>query len=283
MSEELLQKNLKKSGIIVGNYEYYSIGNTNLKELKIYNIIPTKDYKDYGLRKPDALLIDRRNKKEINVILVIEWKSNEKLAKEQDKFIAIQQCNDVAQEIGAKIGLVTDRQEFIWFNPNHENKSNEYKDKTTQKKRSYTFITDNKNNNLNEPFIINQKEDQRNIDNLKPQTKKSIEIINKILKFIGRQNSKLIKGPTVNPAGLATQIWQDIWSCSGATPEKALYTFLELFIFKYLSDLGILTRDEDSGAEVNFEYIYNLPKKVLLNTTLTMLETICERNSQLIL
>lgn len=39
---------------------------------------------------------------------------------------------------------------------------------------------------------------------------------------------------------MAKQIWQDIWSVSGATPENCLYTFVELFIFKYLSDLGVL-------------------------------------------
>jgi len=44
----------------------------------------------------------------------------------------------------------------------------------------------------------------------------------------------------VNPTDLAKQIWQDIWSVSGATPENCLYTFIELFIFKYLSDLGVL-------------------------------------------
>ena len=39
---------------------------------------------------------------------------------------------------------------------------------------------------------------------------------------------------------MAKQIWQDIWSVSGATPENCLYTFVELFIFKYLSDLDVL-------------------------------------------
>ena len=36
-------------------------------------------------------------------------------------------------------------------------------------------------------------------------------------------------------------MWQDLWSVSGATPENCLYTFVEIFIFKYLSDLGVLT------------------------------------------
>ena len=39
---------------------------------------------------------------------------------------------------------------------------------------------------------------------------------------------------------LAEKVWQDLWSVSGATPENCLYTFVELFIFKYLSDLKIL-------------------------------------------
>ncbi|AWW50858.1 N-6 DNA methylase [Wolbachia endosymbiont of Folsomia candida] len=46
-----------------------------------------------------------------------------------------------------------------------------------------------------------------------------------------------------NPTDLAKQIWQDVWSVSGATPENCLYTFVELFIFKYLSDLSILKGD----------------------------------------
>ena len=31
-----------------------------------------------------------------------------------------------------------------------------------------------------------------------------------------------------------------MWAVSGATPENCLYTFVEIFIFKYLSDLGVL-------------------------------------------
>jgi hypothetical protein len=53
----------------------------------------------------------------------------------------------------------------------------------------------------------------------------------------------------VNPTDLAKQIWQDIWSVSGATPENCLYTFVELFIFKYTSDLGVL------GEGFNFDHL----------------------------
>src|SRR4030042_5824489 len=144
MSEELLQKSLNKGGLILGPFEYYNLGSTTLNDLKKYKIIPNKNYDAYGLRKPDSLLVDRRNKKKLSVILTIEWKKGEKFINEKDKIDAIEQCNDIAQEMGAKIGLATDGQDFIWFNPNHKNKNKEYKDRTTEKIRSYSLIV-NKN------------------------------------------------------------------------------------------------------------------------------------------
>ena len=85
MSEELIQKRLTKSGIKVGNYEYYNIGNTTLKQLKKYKIIPNNNYKKYESRKPDALLVDRRNKSKIKVIVVQENKDNGKFSSKKDK------------------------------------------------------------------------------------------------------------------------------------------------------------------------------------------------------
>ncbi len=44
-------------------------------------------------------------------------------------------------------------------------------------------------------------------------------------------------------------MWQDLWMAAGATPENCLYTFVELFIFKYLSDLNVLK------SHVNYDFI----------------------------
>ena len=65
-------------------------------------------------------------------------------------------------------------------------------------------------------------------------------LIEKINYSINEKNNQILPKKLVNPTDLARSIWQDIWSVSGATPENCLYTFVELFIFKYLSDLGIL-------------------------------------------
>lgn len=67
-----------------------------------------------------------------------------------------------------------------------------------------------------------------------------VKLISKILSSIGKDNDTLLVSSVVDPLPLAQQVWQDLWAVSGATPENCLYTFVEVFIFKYLSDLGVL-------------------------------------------
>jgi hypothetical protein len=49
---------------------------------------------------------------------------------------------------------------------------------------------------------------------------------------------------------------------SGATPENCLYTFVEVFIFKYLSDLGVLT-GLHSFSHLVAQYSSNTESEVL--------------------
>lgn len=61
-----------------------------------------------------------------------------------------------------------------------------------------------------------------------------------MLSSLSKDNDTLFASSVVDPLPLAQQVWQDLWAVSGATPENCLYTFVEIFIFKYLSDLGVL-------------------------------------------
>ena len=97
MSEELVQKRLNKHGLKIGCYEFYNIGSTTIKQLKKYKIIPNRSYSGYESRKPDALLADRRNKRSIKVILVIEYKDSGKFRTDDDQTKTVQQCNDLCQ------------------------------------------------------------------------------------------------------------------------------------------------------------------------------------------
>lgn len=261
MSEELIQKGLGEHGLIIGNYEFYNVGNTTLNQLKKYKIIPNKNYKEYGVRKPDSLLVDRRDKKNIKVVLVMEHKDHEEFKSEDDKKETIQQCNDLSQVLKATVGIATDGSSFIWFNPVHDKKENEYFDKTTNKKRSYTIIKDESGNDFIKEFLIDQKEDEADITKVNVKSRLSIQNLELITKSISSENSQIIKEKTIDPTSLAKQIWQDVWSVSGATPERCLYTFVELFIFKYLSDLNILNED-NKGNKINFKYIYSLSPEI---------------------
>lgn len=261
MSEELIHKGLKESGIKIGDFEFYPIGDTTLNQLKKYKIIPNKDYKKYGPRKPDALLVDRRDKKNIKTILVLEYKDIGKFTSQADIVATIQQCNDLCQELSAEIGVATDGNSYAWINPNHADSVNEYLDKTTRKKRSYSIVKDQNGADFIQSFTIDQKTSELELTKLTANTRQSLEYLELIRKSMSPENSQIVKEAAIDPSGLAKQIWQDVWSVSGANPEKCLYTFVELFIFKYLSDLNILTED-DKGNKVNFKHIYGLAPDV---------------------
>jgi type I restriction enzyme M protein len=257
MSEELIQKGLTDGGIKVGIYEYYPIGSTTLNQLKKYQIIPKKDYKKYGTRRPDTLLVDRRNKNDVKVTVVIEHKDLGKFVSDEDKKGTVEQCNDICQILNAEVGIATDLSSFVWFNPQQPNPLTGYKDQTTNATRSYTIIQNENGDDFIKEFVIDQKQDEQDLTKLNIKTRKSIQNLELVRRSIASTNSKIIKETTIDPTSLAKQIWQDVWSVTGATPEKCLYTFVELFIFKYLSDLGILAEDS-MGNKINFKDIYAL-------------------------
>ena len=76
--------------------------------------------------------------------------------------------------------------------------------------------------------------------NFDKKSTECITLINKIRASINATNDQIKAAATVDPLPLAEKVWQDLWAVSGATPENCLYTFVEIFIFKYLSDLGVL-------------------------------------------
>jgi len=259
MSEELQQRDLLEGGVKVGEYEYLNIGATSLNDLKKYQLIPFADYSIYGARKPDALLVDRRDKKNVRVIAVVEHKRASKFRTDKEQIAAIQQCNDVAQVLGASIGIITDSQDYIWINPQYGDAENNYVD-SNGVSRSYSFVKDVQKQKLLHPFIISNRNDEPDILGLNDDTRDTYSLIQQLLGSISESNSTIKADKTNDPTELAKQIWQDVWSVSGATPENCLYTFVELFIFKYLSDLDILNKDI-SGNDVNFDSVYNLGER----------------------
>ncbi len=83
MSEDIIKDGYEEHGLKVGKYQYYNLGTTTISTLKEYKIIPNRDYKEYENKKPDALLVNRKNKSKPTVIAVIENKSPEKFKTEK--------------------------------------------------------------------------------------------------------------------------------------------------------------------------------------------------------
>lgn len=204
MSEEILQRDLHNNPEKIGNWDFYNIGATSVKALKEYGIIRNVNYGKEERKKVDALIVQRKN-----VIAVIEYKKPSEFKTKAQKNKAIKQELEVARKIGANLIIATDTKETIWVNT----------------------ITGNR---------IKDEDNKEIKDNFNPKDEKTVSLIEKIIQSINELNDQIKPKKLVNPTNLAKQIWQDIWSVSGATPENCLYTFVELFIFKYLSDLNVL-------------------------------------------
>jgi hypothetical protein len=64
------------------------------------------------------------------------------------------------------------------------------------------------------------------------------------------ENDRILPKKLINPTDLAKQIWQDVWSVSGATPENCLYTS-DLKILQGTYNFYTLLRMYEEGNETN--------------------------------
>jgi len=255
MSEELSQKGYTRNGEPFGEYEYYNIGSTTINALKRYRIIPDKDYGKYGRSKPDGIIVDRCNLSNIKVIAVIEHKSSEEFNSQDKKDKAAEQCNTYCQVLDAMVGIVTDTSEYLWINPlaAKENSDRTYVDDHGTE-RSFSYILNEDGYKLSHTFV----HDTSNIT----EVGKVLKLFGKIKYDLNSSNSQLVQEKKIDPKNLSKNVWQSIWLASGENPDKCLATFVEIFIFKYLSDLGVLR--ENRGISVNFDAVLNSGKNICL-------------------
>lgn len=228
MSEELFQRDLIKNPEKIGKWDFYNIGATTVKALKEHGIIRNVDYGTEERKKVDGLLVLRKE-----VVAVIEYKPPTEFKTLKQKQKAVLQELSTARKLKASILIATDTVEAIWVNVHTGN-----------------IIRDQSGNPINETFS--------------PSNERLPALIDTVRDSINERNDQLKPNKLVNPTDLAKQIWQDIWSVSGATPENCLYTFVELFIFKYLSDLGVL-KGIYSFTTLMESYQTNTPEEVLEN------------------
>jgi type I restriction-modification system DNA methylase subunit len=253
MSEELSQRGLEKEGIRILSYEFYNIGNTTLKQLKGAKVIADLDYGDYEKSKPDGLLVNRSGQIP-NVIVVIENKDSSEFRTESQRKLATEQCNTLCQVLRAKIGVATDKNSFIWINPLETSSERAYKDHINGTLRSYSLILTEDKRPLSEPFIIGDKSIMKS-EGLDEETRNTLSYIERIISDLNNHNSVLKASKEVDPLPLAKSVWQDIYVNTKRSPVKCLYNVVEIFIFKFLSDLNVLQQPN------NFDFLMSLFSK----------------------
>lgn len=225
MSEELLQI----EPISIGRYQYYKIGATTLSQLKKAKIIKANIPKSISNKKPDGLVVLTGG----IVKAIIEYKQPSELNTTQKINKAIEQEIEVAKHL-CKLLIVTDGSKTFWINALNGNDIIENKSK------------------LKETFCVKKI--------LKKEITKEqllyLELLfDKIDHSLTKSNDIISEPKILDPSQLAKSVWQKIWINTGKEPEKCLYNVVELFVFKFLSDIGVLE------SHNNFQSVYNLKTK----------------------
>ena len=226
MTEELLQT----IPTPLGRYVYYKLGATNLATLAREKVISGKVPTEYALKKPDGLIVVPYSGV---VKAYIEYKSPQQLRTRTQIDSAIEQELKAAKPL-CKLLIVTDGQTSYWINTLS---GNQVKD---EREQGFTPF--------NAYRILKGEVHQEEILELE-------DLIDRIDQSLTADNDTITSPTLLDPSQLARTIWQKIWINTDKEPEKCLYNVVELFVFKFLSDLGVL-RDRNS-----FDFVYNIHKE----------------------
>lgn len=206
MSEELLQT----IPLQLGKYTYYRLGATTLNQLRDGGIIPKKNYDKLLRKKPDGLVAYHGE-----IRAVVEYKTPAELRSDKAVAKAIQQELEVARTL-CKVMVVTDGSKTYWVNALNGER-----------------ITDAEGQPLTTVFHPFVAKNSLALEHL----------LDEVHGSVNATNSQIRSERPIDPTPLATRLWQTIWVATGKSPVKCLYNVVELFIFKFLSDLKVLPED----------------------------------------
>lgn len=212
MSEDLVQQD----GRSFGRYIYLRLGATTLNQLSKSKLIKGGIHDADKQRKPDGLVLLPKG----GIKAVVEVKRPSELTQSKVPAV-ISTYSPIARAItGCNLLILTDGQKSIWVNPHTENVIQYGGQDLLQ---------------LFDPKAVDSgslsKEDEAML----------LDLIDLADQTITPDNDILHDSPILDPTPLAEKVWQKIWVTTGKEPEKCLYNVVEIFVFKFLSDIGVLT------------------------------------------
>jgi type I restriction enzyme M protein len=237
MSEQLRARGyMNSAGVVrgdaVGNFESFIVGDVTLKQLAKAGVIPSKTYGALSNRKPDGLVVDKREDTP-NVRLVVEHKDRGELSTPSKIKVILDKVADIyCQTLGCNLFAVTDGQLTVWA--------------CVAGDGSYSIIE------REDGFVLDHSADAHD----EASRKALARLLAQMDESLDWSTGRLITAPAANPTQLADRVWQAVWLASGANPDACLATFIEVLLFKFLSDLSVLTvRD---GVKVDFDHVRTL-------------------------
>ncbi len=214
MSEQTIQNGLYTNPVEFDKYTCRSLGATTIKDLvknKEISGLTAKECKDIKAKKPDVLVLNKNKE----IVIFIEMKLPSEFNSDKLKKIAKYQELGVAKQTKAKIYVISDGDTFVWFNP-----------------LTGEHILDVDENPVYRK--INPKELTQE------QNKALAEFIDDVCYCIDSTNNQLIPKDYIDPTPLAKKTAKIMQNMSLSSAKNSLYTFVEMFTFKFLSDIGIL-------------------------------------------
>jgi type I restriction enzyme M protein len=245
VSEELLAKGYlrrgKVSGHPVGPYQGFVLGATTLSQLSDAGIIPRRSYGSLRTRRPDGLVVDLRNPARLQVKLVIEHKDAGELNPEGRRSTVLNKmAATYCAALDCRLAALTDGTSTWWAVVDPVAATW----RLIEREDGFLFSAD-----------------------VAMGTEADCDALARALAQLDEQldydTGALIASAVVDPTRLAETVWQSIWLASGATPDQCLATFVEILIFKFLSDLGVLHVTE-SGVPIDFDTVRSKDETIAL-------------------
>ena len=211
MSEDLVQSATHS----IGRYGYLRLGSTKFSQLKRSKYIRGRLDATEEARKPDGIVFLPRG----GIKAVVEVKQPKEIA--GNKLAAvIKHYSPIAKAV-CNVLIITDGKNSYWINPHTQ----EYILNESGKKIDLLF-------------------DCKAVEG-RTLTKEAADSLSTLIEqashCINGTNNQLQPLKIVDPSALTKTVWQKIWINTGKEPEKCLYNVVEIFLFKFLSDNGVLT------------------------------------------
>lgn len=210
MSEDLVARQARR----LGRFGYLSLGGTTLAQLKKSRFIRTKLTIDEERRKPDGIVFLPLG----GIKAVVEIKQPKELTAKKVPNV-VKEYAPIARAV-CKLLILTDGTKTLWYNA-----------------LSNRPVLDERGKALRYHVDLAALDSQ----SLTPEDEaKIVGLIEHADYSLDKDNDRFRPVRVIDPSGLAKSVWQKIWINTGKEPEKCLYNVVEILVFKFLSDIGVL-------------------------------------------